>query len=63
MRTPQAVRTSAFIAYALSLLAAVIVAYLLTIVTLFIVINFIVDVIYSVLDPRVSLGGQSAGGH
>ena len=29
MRTPQAVRTSAFIAYALSLLAAVIVAYLL----------------------------------
>ena len=29
MRTPQAVRTSAFIAYALSLLAAVIVSYLL----------------------------------
>src|SRR5258706_707620 len=41
----------------------VIVAYLLTIVTLFIIINFVVDVIYSRLDPRVGLGGQHAGGH
>ena len=41
----------------------VIVAYLLTIVTLFIIINFIVDVVYSRLDPRVGLGGQSAAGH
>ena len=41
----------------------VIVAYLLTIVTLFIIINFIVDVVYSLLDPRVGLGGQSAAAH
>ena len=34
----------------------VIVAYLLVIVTIFIVINFVVDVLYSVLDPRVRLG-------
>lgn len=40
----------------------VIVAYLLTIVTLFIVINFIVDLLYSLLDPRVRLGG-AAGAH
>ncbi len=38
----------------------VIVAYLLVIVTLFIVINFVVDVLYSLLDPRVRLGGASA---
>ncbi len=41
----------------------VIVAYLLVIVTLFILINFLVDVVYSVLDPRVRLGAQSGGGH
>jgi peptide/nickel transport system permease protein len=40
----------------------VIVAYLLIIVTLFIVINLVVDVLYSVLDPRVRLG-QTQGGH
>ncbi|WP_194715564.1 ABC transporter permease [Noviherbaspirillum soli] len=34
----------------------VIVAYLMLIVTLFIVINLVVDVLYSVLDPRVRLG-------
>jgi low affinity Fe/Cu permease len=34
----------------------VIVAYLLVIVTIFIFINFVVDVLYSVLDPRVRLG-------
>jgi len=41
----------------------VIVAYLLVIVTLFIFINFVVDVVYSVLDPRVRLGAESGGGH
>jgi peptide/nickel transport system permease protein len=40
----------------------VIVAYLMVIVTLFILINFIVDLVYSWLDPRVRLG-QSSGGH
>ena len=33
----------------------VIVAYLLVIVTFFIVINLLVDVLYSALDPRVRL--------
>ena len=37
-----------------------IVAYLLVIVSLFIVINFVVDVLYSMLDPRVRLGGAAA---
>lgn len=40
----------------------VIVAYLMVIVTLFIVINFLVDVVYSFLDPRVRLGGAT-GAH
>jgi len=39
----------------------VIVAYLLIIVFLFIVINLVVDLVYSLLDPRVRLGGASAG--
>jgi peptide/nickel transport system permease protein len=38
----------------------VIVAYLLVIVTIFIAINFAVDVLYSVLDPRVRLGAAAA---
>jgi peptide/nickel transport system permease protein len=38
----------------------VIVAYLLVIVTLFIFINFAVDILYSLLDPRVRLGGAAA---
>ena len=38
----------------------VIVAYLLVIVTIFIAINFVVDVLYSVLDPRVRLGAAAA---
>ena len=38
----------------------VIVAYLLVIVTIFIVINFVVDLLYSYLDPRVRLGGTAA---
>ena len=40
----------------------VIVAYLLVIVTIFIAVNFLVDVIYSLLDPRVRLG-QAAAAH
>jgi peptide/nickel transport system permease protein len=40
----------------------VIVAYLLVTVTIFIVINFVVDVLYSLLDPRVRLG-TTAGAH
>jgi len=38
----------------------VIVAYLMVIVGLFIVINFIVDLLYSSLDPRVRLGSAAA---
>jgi peptide/nickel transport system permease protein len=38
----------------------VIVAYLMVIVTLFIAINFVVDVLYSLLDPRVRLGSAAA---
>lgn len=38
----------------------VIVAYLIMIVLMFVVINLIVDIIYSLLDPRVRLGEQSA---
>jgi peptide/nickel transport system permease protein len=34
----------------------VVVAYLLVIVSLFIFINFVVDVLYSLVDPRVRLG-------
>jgi peptide/nickel transport system permease protein len=34
----------------------VIVAYLLVTVFMFIVINFVVDLLYSFLDPRVRLG-------
>jgi peptide/nickel transport system permease protein len=37
----------------------VIVAYLLVIVVIFIVINLVVDVLYSVLDPRVRLAAKS----
>jgi peptide/nickel transport system permease protein len=36
----------------------VVVAYLLSIVSLFIVINFVVDVLYSLVDPRVRLGDR-----
>jgi len=34
----------------------VIVAYLLIVVLMFIVINLVVDILYSILDPRVRLG-------
>jgi peptide/nickel transport system permease protein len=36
----------------------VIVAYLLVVVSLFIVVNFLVDVTYSLLDPRIRLGAS-----
>jgi peptide/nickel transport system permease protein len=38
----------------------VIVAYLIIIVLMFVVINLVVDILYSVLDPRVRLGDRSA---
>ena len=38
----------------------VIVAYLIIIVLFFVVINLVVDVLYSLLDPRVRLGDQQA---
>jgi peptide/nickel transport system permease protein len=38
----------------------VIVAYLMVIVAIFVAINFVVDVLYSTLDPRVRLGGAAA---
>jgi len=37
----------------------VVVAYLLVIVTIFILINLVVDVLYSLLDPRVRLGSTA----
>ena len=37
----------------------VVVAYLLVVVTLFVTINLIVDILYRVLDPRVRIGGLS----
>ncbi len=36
----------------------VIVAYLIIIVLFFVIINLVVDIIYSILDPRVRLGGS-----
>jgi peptide/nickel transport system permease protein len=41
----------------------VIVAYLMVIVLLFIVINFMVDIVYSILDPRVRLGQAAGAAH
>ena len=38
----------------------VVVAYLMMIVLIFITINLVVDVLYTALDPRVRLGGESA---
>ncbi len=38
----------------------VIVAYLIVVAVMFVVINLVVDVIYTLLDPRVRLGGQEA---
>jgi peptide/nickel transport system permease protein len=36
----------------------VIVAYLIIIVLFFVLINLVVDILYSLLDPRVRLGGH-----
>nr|MBA3479179.1 ABC transporter permease subunit [Lautropia sp.] len=36
----------------------IIVAYLLVIVIMFVTINLVVDVLYSVLDPRVRLASE-----
>jgi peptide/nickel transport system permease protein len=38
----------------------VIVAYLMVVVVVFVLINFLVDVVYTLLDPRVRLAGQEA---
>lgn len=38
----------------------VIVAYLMVIVMMFVTINLIVDITYSILDPRIRLGGAAA---
>jgi peptide/nickel transport system permease protein len=38
----------------------VIVAYLMVVVAMFVIINFIVDVLYTALDPRVRLGTREA---
>jgi len=38
----------------------VIVAYLIIIVLMFVIINLLVDILYSILDPRVRLGENSA---
>ncbi len=38
----------------------VIVAYLIVIVVMFVVINLVVDVIYTLLDPRVRLTEREA---
>jgi peptide/nickel transport system permease protein len=38
----------------------IIVAYLIIIVLMFVIINLVVDILYSVLDPRVRLGESSA---
>jgi peptide/nickel transport system permease protein len=38
----------------------IIVAYLILIVLMFVVINLVVDILYSILDPRVRLGEASA---
>ncbi|UZF94992.1 ABC transporter permease [Bosea sp. NBC_00550] len=38
----------------------VIVAYLMVIVLMFVTINLIVDITYSILDPRIRLGGASS---
>lgn len=38
----------------------VVVAYLMIMVLFFVVINLIVDILYSILDPRVRLQDQGA---
>ena len=36
----------------------VVVAYLLFVVTLFLILNLVVDILYAALDPRVRPGGE-----
>ena len=38
-----------------------IVAYLILVVVMFITINLIVDILYSLIDPRIRLGGGEKG--
>lgn len=38
----------------------VVVAYLIIIVLMFVLLNLIVDILYSILDPRVRLGGEDS---
>ena len=38
----------------------VIVAYLMVVVVMFVVINFVVDLIYTLLDPRVRIATREA---
>jgi peptide/nickel transport system permease protein len=38
----------------------VIVAYLMVVVAMFVIINFVVDVIYTLLDPRVRIATSEA---
>ncbi len=38
----------------------VIVAYLIIVVLMFVLINLVVDVLYTLLDPRVRLSGEGA---
>jgi peptide/nickel transport system permease protein len=38
----------------------VIAGYLVVIVLLFVFINLVVDITYSLLDPRIQVGGRSA---
>ena len=38
----------------------VVVAYLIVVVTMFVLINLVVDVIYTLLDPRVRLATKEA---
>ena len=40
----------------------VIVAYLIVVVMMFITINLLVDITYSIIDPRIRLGGGATGG-
>ena len=39
----------------------VIVAYLIVVVMLFIIINLLVDITYSIIDPRIRMGGLESG--
>ena len=36
----------------------IVVAYLMFVVTLFLILNLIVDIMYAVLDPRVRIKGK-----